>query len=39
MSEFAMTLVSHKDFVEKVLREGYECEEFGKVLAHICYKE
>jgi hypothetical protein len=21
-----------------VLREGYECEEFGKALAHFCYK-
>jgi hypothetical protein len=29
---------THEEFIDKVLKEGYELEEFGKALAHFCYK-
>lgn len=25
-------------FIDKIFKDGYECEEFGKALAHFCYK-
>lgn len=27
------------DFINKIFKDGYECEEFGKALAHFCYKD
>lgn len=33
-----MIFFTNTDFINKVLKEGYECEELGKALAHFCYK-
>jgi hypothetical protein len=38
LSDTALTFFTLPEFVDKVLKEGYECEEFGKALAHFCYK-
>ena len=38
LSDEAFKFFTHQEFIDKVLKEGYECEEFGKALAHFCYK-
>lgn len=38
LSEEAFIYFTNQDFIDKVLKEGYECEELGKALAHFCYK-
>jgi hypothetical protein len=37
LSEQAFKFFTNQDFLDKVLKEGYECEELGKALAHFCY--
>ena len=38
MSESAYNFFVQTGFIEFVLKEGIQCEEIGKVLAHFCYK-
>ena len=38
LSEEAFLFITNPDFMNRVLKEGMQCEEFGKALAHFCYK-
>jgi len=31
-------LFTCNEFLDKVLRDGFDCDELGKALAHFCYK-
>lgn len=37
LSERTMKFIVYSGFLEQTLREGIECHELGKLLAHYCY--